>query len=109
VQDGGHSRTSSVDGDDGEYGNDANDANDAASAKCIIVTGSIWECQCIVGPESQGGQIPEFTAPMQCPLGVHGSTSQRCAQAWERRRQAYKHLRALMTSLGAPETSLGAR
>jgi hypothetical protein len=44
------------------------------SAKCNSVTGSLWECLRVVGPESQGGQIPEFTGPTQWPSGAPGST-----------------------------------
>ena len=47
------------------------------SAKCILVTGSLWECLRAVGPESQGSQIPEFAGPMEWPSGAPGST-------WER-------------------------
>jgi len=59
-----------------------------ASAKCNYVTGSLWECLRVVGPEFQGGQIPELTGPMQWPSGAPGSTS-------ERRRQAWEHLESL--------------
>ena len=52
--------------------------DDGTSAKCNYVTGSLWECLRVVEPESQGGQIPEFTGPTQWPSGAPGST-------WERR------------------------
>jgi len=75
---------------------------DPPSAKCILVTGSLWECLKVVGPESQGGQILEFTGPMQWPSGAPGSTWERRRQVWERRPQAWEHLGAPATSLGAP-------
>jgi len=71
------------------------------SAKCNYVTGNLWECLRVVGPESQCGQIPEFTGPMQWPLGGPGSAWERRQHDWEHRPQAWEHL-------GAPTTSLGA-
>jgi len=47
-----------------------------ASAECICVSGSLWECLEVVGPESKGGQIPECTGPTQWPSGARGSTSE---------------------------------
>ena len=44
------------------------------SADCILVTGSLWVCLRVVRPESQGGQIPEYTRLMQWPSGSPGST-----------------------------------
>jgi hypothetical protein len=80
----------------------------STSAKCNYVTGSLWECLRVVGPESQGGQIPELTGPTQWPSGAPGSTWEHRRQDWECRRQAWEHLGARTTSLGAPATSLGA-
>jgi len=87
----------------------------STSANGISVTGSLWECLWVVGQESQGGQIPEFTGPMQWPSGAPGSACERRQQARVRRRQAGEHLGAPATSLGAltkclgaPTTSLGA-
>ena len=60
-----------------------------------------WECLRIVGTESQGGQIPEVTGPIQWPSGGPGST-------WERRAEAWDHLGALATSLRALTTRQGA-
>jgi len=68
---------------------------ESASAKCNYVTGSLWECLRVVGPESQGGQIPELTGPTQWPSGAPGSTWERRRQDWERRRQAWEHLESL--------------
>jgi hypothetical protein len=62
------------------------------SAKSIFVTGSLWECLGVVGPQSQGGQIPEFTGPMQWPSAAPGSTWKHWRQDWERRWQALEHL-----------------
>jgi hypothetical protein len=78
------------------------------SAKCNFVTGSLWECLRVVGPESQGGQIPELTEPTQWPSGAAGSTWECRRHDWECRRQAWEYLGARTTSLGAPATSLGA-
>jgi len=69
---------------------------------------SHWECLRVVGPESQGGQILEFTGPMQWPSGAPGSTWECQRQAWKRQPQAWEHLGAPVTCLGAPTTSLGA-
>ena len=80
----------------------------ATSAKCILVTGSLWECLRVVGSGSQGGPIPECTGPMQWPSGAPGSTWERRRQAWERRQQAWEHLGVPATSLGALTKSLGA-
>jgi len=77
--------------------------------KCIFVTGRLWECLRVVGPESRGGQIPEITGQMQWPSGTPGSTWEHRRQAWERRWLAWKHLGALATSLKAPINILGAR
>ena len=71
----------------------------ATSAKCILVTGSLCECLRVVGPESHGGQIPEFTGLMQWPLGAPGSTWERRPQAWERRPQAWEHIESLESNL----------
>jgi hypothetical protein len=49
------------------------------------VSGSLWECLRVVGPESQSGQIPELPGPMQWPSGAPGST-------WQLRRLAWEHL-----------------
>jgi len=81
----------------------------AISAKCILVTGSLWECLSIVGPESQGGQIPQFAGLMQWPSGAPGSSWECRQQAWERRRQPWEHLGVPATRLGAPTKSLGAQ
>jgi hypothetical protein len=79
-----------------------------SSAKCILVTGSLWERLRVVGPEFQGGQIQEFTGPFQWPSDAHGITWERRSQDWERRPQAWKHMEAPVASLRAPTTSLGA-
>jgi hypothetical protein len=42
-------------------------------AKYNLVTGSLWECLHFIGPNSQGGQIPELTGLMQWPSGAPGS------------------------------------
>jgi hypothetical protein len=65
------------------------------SAKCVFVTGSLWECLGVVGPESQSGQIPELTEPIQWPSGAPGI-------AWERRRQIYEDISGLVTTRRAP-------
>jgi len=78
------------------------------SAKYNYVTGSLWECQWVVGPEFQGGQIPELTGRTQWRSGAPGSTSEREEQNWECQRQAWEQLGAQTTSTGAPVTSLGA-
>jgi len=80
-----------------------------SSAKCILVTGSLWECLRVVRPESQGGQIQEFTGPMQWPSGAPGRTWKRWPWLWKSRLQAWEHLGVPATSLGAPMTSLWAR
>jgi len=77
-----------------------------ASAECILVTGSRWECLRVVGPESQGGKIPEFTGLIQWPSGAPGRTSECQWQAWERQWQDWEHLGALVTTLKALATSL---
>ena len=84
------------------------------SAKCIFITGSLWECLGVVGPESQGGQIPEFTIPMQWPSGAPGSTWEcwqqdwECKQqAWKHRQQAWEHLESQYSILGKTPYSLG--
>jgi len=69
------------------------------SAKCIFVTRSLWECLGVVGPESQGGQIPELTGPMeglQVHLGApgkagnkHGSTVKKPACTLNGRRAVW--------------------
>jgi len=63
----------------------------ATSAKCISVTGSLWECLRVVGPECQGGQIPELTGPDAVAV-----------------RWTCAHLGAPVTRLGALMTSLWA-
>jgi len=83
-------------------GTSARNATCTASAKCNYVTGSLWEWVRVVGPESQAGQIPEITRPMQWPSGAPENTSEHrrqdleCRrQAWERWRHAWKHLKSL--------------
>jgi hypothetical protein len=45
----------------------------SVSAKCIFISGSSWEYLGVVGPESQGGEIPELTGPMRWLYGSPGS------------------------------------
>jgi len=68
---------------------------EGTSAKCILVTGRLWECLRVVGPECQGGQIPEFTGAMQWPSGAPGSTWEGQPQAWECRPQVSEHVETL--------------
>jgi len=56
------------------------------------VFGSLRECLGVVGPESQGGQIPELTGPMQWPLGAPGKIC----------RHLCKDIGGLVTTRGAP-------
>jgi hypothetical protein len=65
------------------------------SAKCIYVTGSLWECLRVVGPESQGGQIPELTGPSQWRSGAPASTRECRQQAGGWWRQPWEHLESL--------------
>jgi len=81
---------------------------DSTLAKCMLVTGSLWECLRVVGPESPGGQIPAFSGPMQWPSGAPGSTWECQRQAWVPRRHTWEHLRVPTTSLDAPTNCLGA-
>jgi len=78
------------------------------SAKCIFITGSLWDSLRVVGPESQGGHIPEFTAPMRWPSGTPWSTWEHTKQAWEHRLQAWEELGAPPTCLGLLTIILGA-
>jgi hypothetical protein len=80
-----------------------------ASAKCNYVTGSLWEYLRVVGPESQGGQIPEYTGLSHWPSGAPVSTSERWQKIRQRHPQAWEHLGERAASLRAPSTSLGAR
>jgi len=50
-----------------------------ASAECIFVTESLWECLGVVGPVSQCGQIPELTEPRQWPSCATGSAGKSSA------------------------------
>jgi len=82
--------------------------------ECLGVSGSVWECLRVVGPESQGGQIPELTAPMLWPSGARESTwergqrdVERRRQAWERWQQACEHLESLSSSLAETACSVG--
>jgi len=59
------------------------------SAKCNYVTGSLWECLGVVGPASQGGQIPEITGPTQWPSGAPRSTGECRRHDWEHQQQAW--------------------
>jgi len=83
------------------------------TANCILVSWSLLECLRVVGPESQGCQIPEFTGPMQWPSGAPGSTWERRRQAWERQQhtwerwQAREHVESLYSSLWKTSSSLG--
>ena len=79
-----------------------------ASVKCHYVTGSLWQCLRVVGPESQGGRIPELTGPTLWPSSAPGSTWERRRQDWECQLQAWEHLGVRTTNLGAPATTLGA-
>jgi len=60
------------------------------SAKCIVVTRCLWEYLKVVGHECQGGQISEFTRPMQWPSAPYGRIWVHQRQAGERRRQAWE-------------------
>jgi len=53
------------------------------SARWIFVSGSLWECLEVVGPEYQGGQIPECTGLMQWPSGAPGSTGDEPRWTWK--------------------------
>ena len=44
---------------------------------------SIWLNLGVVGPESQGGQISELTAPMQWPSGAPGNAGDKSARIQE--------------------------
>jgi len=78
-----------------------------SSAKCILVTGSLWEYLRVVGPECQGGQIPEYTGLTPWPSGTPRSTWERRRQLWECRPQAWEHMGTPATSLGAPMSKHG--
>ena len=65
---------------------------DGTSAKCIYVSASPWECQEVVGPESEGDQISKCTGLMQLPSGAPGSTGDKSRWQLEVWLQPQEHL-----------------
>jgi hypothetical protein len=71
----------------------------STSAKCNYVTGSVWECLRVVGPESQCGQIPELTGPMQWPADTPGSTRDKPGVMWKESTPRYTQLEVSLQSI----------
>jgi hypothetical protein len=71
----------------------------------------------VVGPESQGGQIPELTGQMQWPSGVPEAlttnlrgqrrSSDNQGSSWERRRQAWEATRIAVEQSGKNDIFFG--
>ena len=76
------------------------------SAKCNYVTGSLWECLRVVGPESQGGQIQALTRPTQRPSGAAGSAGYNCARTRRLSDNQGSIRDCRQQSLGAPQISV---
>jgi len=75
------------------------------SASCIWVTRSHWEYFGVVRPESQGGQIPQLTGPMQWPSGASAIAGDKWARPYELCCQPGEHLGIQATDLGLLENT----